>query len=442
MGTPVGLSGGWLRIGAAAIALWGLGGCAYLTTYTRAIDLQKQSYAVDIKQRVVVSKEKDGGVKVVCAEPSPDALTTLSASAGADLLATLNTAGNKSLEGATEDERRDARAQANLAAALSEQGAFVGLRTQSIQLLRDAMYRLCEGYASGAIGASDFAAMQKRYQNTMLGLLAIEQLTRPVVAAQVALVSNASAASGQSAQDARVADLENKLDAVEVEVIQKRQAERAAGEALGIAERAHASKKAERDAAVNAARASETKRQSDAKETADPAKVTQAGLDAAKPFEAELGSLNSAEVEKKRLLTDAKDELAAAERKLARTQTALHQARGTATAAAGGAGQFGAIGGATASMTDSMGHHVTAIVTEVNKNYLLNDCLSFMIASADRQTKLAQSASIFSAQMANDEQKTAIRNALVQAVAQESTVSKACSDEIARSLAPRQGQGR
>jgi hypothetical protein len=147
-----------------------------------------------VKQRVVFSQKrepKDGereGV-VVCAEPSPDALTILGVSGG------LNAS--------------DGTRAASAAVGLAESGAFVGLRTQSIQLLRDAMYRLCEGYASGAVTGVDYAAMQRRYQSTMLGLIAIEQLTRPVVAGQALLASSVGSKAGADA---------NKIDKAEEKV--------------------------------------------------------------------------------------------------------------------------------------------------------------------------------------------------------------------------------
>ena len=107
---------------------------------------------MDVKQRVVFSqkrppdKDDKGDAKgnsavMVCAEPSPDALTVLGVSGGLSL--------------------NNGQSATNATADLSESGAFVGLRTQSIQLLRDAMYRLCEGYASGAVTDTDFAAMQR-----------------------------------------------------------------------------------------------------------------------------------------------------------------------------------------------------------------------------------------------------------------------------------------
>lgn len=160
--------------------------CANLLTSTKSINLKNSSTAIDIKQRVIIR-----GDKGICAEPSPDAFSGLGMSNGLSL---------KSTSGQS----------ANLTNSLSESAAFIGLRTQSIQLLRDSMYRLCEGYNSGAISQEDFATMQRRYQNTMMGLIAIEQLTGPVVASQALLMSKTSAKAG-AANTETLASEEKKL---------------------------------------------------------------------------------------------------------------------------------------------------------------------------------------------------------------------------------------
>src|SRR5262245_65112002 len=63
-----------------------------------------------------------------------------------------------------------------------EQSSYIGLRTQSIQLLRDGFYRGCEAYMNGALTAADYAFVVRRYQKYMIALLAIEQLTGTVQA--------------------------------------------------------------------------------------------------------------------------------------------------------------------------------------------------------------------------------------------------------------------
>lgn len=160
-----------------------LSACANWNSAFRKFDVDKgESISIDAKQRVVYSIQKDYGDgkdwRAVCAEPSPDALSALSASLGLDAAAAAKSIG--------------------LAFSSQEGAASIGLRTQTIQTLRDSMYRLCEGYASGAIDDVGFTRLQRRYQAVMLGLLAIEQITGAVVARQASLGGNSSARLGQS----------------------------------------------------------------------------------------------------------------------------------------------------------------------------------------------------------------------------------------------------
>lgn len=160
-----------------------LGGCANWNSIHHDFKPDNgDSMSIDAKQRVVFSVTKDYGGektwKAFCAEPSPDALAAVSASLGLDAAV-----GAKAL---------------GAAFASSESAASIGLRTQSITILRDGMYRLCEGYASGALDDIGFQRLQRRYQAIMLGLLAIEQLTGATVAKQAVLTGSAGAKLGQS----------------------------------------------------------------------------------------------------------------------------------------------------------------------------------------------------------------------------------------------------
>lgn len=175
----------WLALASTFV----LTGCANLNTvFHRFTPDTGESVSVDAKERVIFSLKKtykgqgvnnaDLEWRAVCAEPSPDALAAISASAGVSVEVL----------------------QKALSAALSsnEAAASIGLRTQTIQLLRDSMYRLCEGYASGALDEIGFTRLQRRYQNIMLGLLAIEQLTGAVTPRQVILGSKSEASTGQA----------------------------------------------------------------------------------------------------------------------------------------------------------------------------------------------------------------------------------------------------
>ncbi len=93
----------------------------------------------------------------VCAEPSPDAL--------------LSTAQALSVQAP------EAVAKALLSYGESESTTYIGLRTQTIQLLRDAYFRLCEAFLNDGIDAIAYDVLQRRFQSQIVALLAVEQLT-------------------------------------------------------------------------------------------------------------------------------------------------------------------------------------------------------------------------------------------------------------------------
>jgi hypothetical protein len=159
-----------------AIALYALltSGCAEMTHFNRARDIRDHSAIfIDAKQRGIFTVNQ-----VTCAEPSPDALSALSASEGL----------SGSSGGTTVAQ----------SLAISEAAGSIGLRTQSIQLMRDHMYRLCEAYQSGAISAITFEVLHRRFQTTMLGILAVEQLTGALRAPAIVLGGSAAQGNAQA----------------------------------------------------------------------------------------------------------------------------------------------------------------------------------------------------------------------------------------------------
>lgn len=163
----------WLVVIGTAISLCGCG--VQDLFFNKDVELKPgRGQMSDIKQRgVFVQSRVDATgreIPILCAEPSPDAMAAVAAS----LAASGSAGGTNPASGA-------------LSASVSESAAFVGLRTQTIQLLRDGFYRMCEGYMSGALTAEDFSIMQRRYQANMLALLAIEQLTGAMKSPAIAI---------------------------------------------------------------------------------------------------------------------------------------------------------------------------------------------------------------------------------------------------------------
>jgi TolA-binding protein len=87
---------------------------------------------------------------------------------------------------------------------MQESSSFVGLRTQSIQLLRDGLYRLCEGYMNGSLTAAQYDILMRRYQKYMIALLGIEQLSGVVRAPTVVIGTQGSAQAAQSISSIRM----------------------------------------------------------------------------------------------------------------------------------------------------------------------------------------------------------------------------------------------
>lgn len=191
----------FLGLMAAAAAATGCSTGFGRTSYTRDLPFG-EVLMIDASQRAIVSADgyvtresgDNGAVNervvppTMCAEPSPDAITAASLAASA--------AANAPGQGA---------AQANLA--LSQSAASIGIRTPSIQLLRDGMYRLCEAFQNGAIQADDYQGMLQQYQQMVVGLVAIEQLTGTVRAPQVALSGGEARAAAMQSSISLQADL-------------------------------------------------------------------------------------------------------------------------------------------------------------------------------------------------------------------------------------------
>ena len=122
-------------------------GCANINSVHRELRVSEGSGAlIDIKQRgIFVSKRQTpNGEVIVCAEPSPDSLSAYAAELAAKAELPSGVA-------------------AQLSGAFQESASFTGLRTQSIQLLRDSQYRICQAYMNGAITSNQYDLLARRY---------------------------------------------------------------------------------------------------------------------------------------------------------------------------------------------------------------------------------------------------------------------------------------
>ena len=129
-------------------------------------------------KETVVTRER---LRRVCAEPSPDVFSVAALSLGLD--------GDLSRQKAA-----DLTLGLKLAASMSEQAASIA-RSQTINILREVMYRTCERYLSGALEEEEFIIQAHRDQQLIVQVLAIEQLTHAYQAQAIALGANATASS-------------------------------------------------------------------------------------------------------------------------------------------------------------------------------------------------------------------------------------------------------
>ncbi|MDP9783046.1 hypothetical protein [Pseudomonas fluorescens] len=196
-----------------------IAGCANLNSIYRTFDVSRgESSMSDIRQRAIlvapnenITKKYDATGKLVsqeyrkngvfvCAEPSPDAMASLAYELAA--------------KGGYPE-----KASGELAFAMQDGAAFTGIRTQSIQLLRDFGYRLCESYLSGAISAPQYDLLMRRFQKNTVALLAIEQLTGAIKAPPIALTTSgrAEATKSLSEQRAEREKVSDRITALETE---------------------------------------------------------------------------------------------------------------------------------------------------------------------------------------------------------------------------------
>lgn len=169
-----------------------ISGCASLTHYNKERTAGgNKAFFVDAKQRGVYSvKKTQGNVswEGICAEPAPDAISTLAATLGVDLTLT-------------------DKGKLGVSQSIAESVGTIGIRTAAIEALRDIMYRNCEAYALGGISNIGIETLQRRFQSTMVAILAIEQLTGAVRSPSVILAGASSAGSPDA-----IVDLTNKTE--------------------------------------------------------------------------------------------------------------------------------------------------------------------------------------------------------------------------------------
>lgn len=162
------------------------------TIYRKDMLGDLDTLSIDARQRLVLVGQyhnEHGGGRAVCTEPSPDAIVARAAALAAG--------GNASSPG-------DAGAS-TIAGAVSgsstESAASIGLRSQTIQLMRDAYFRACEGLLNGVIDSDNYKVILANADSVTVALAAVDALGGTTSAPAVAITAgsaNAAVTPGSS----------------------------------------------------------------------------------------------------------------------------------------------------------------------------------------------------------------------------------------------------
>ncbi|MGK5036572.1 hypothetical protein [Janthinobacterium sp. LB3P118] len=312
-----------------------LSACANLHTINRTTDLPLNGKAIhlDAPQRLVYAD----ALGHTCAEPTPDALQAYISAAGAGVNSGQNAA--------------------SISMALSANAASVGLHSQSITLMREHLFRICEYAQNKSINPADTMLLMERSQDLTMGVLAIEQLTGAVVARQAALTGQ-----GESAASAGVLATQAQLDKAE-----ERLAERE-GDLDDV-----------RDARIAQASASEQAQQAlrdaakaDPKKTAAESKTLQY---AASSTQLKLAQLDARLAAAQQAVDKAESERDALEKKIA-------AAVADSSASAAGTAQFRG-GRVHSNVSPATARHLARASVEIvkavlEKGHMTDNCINFM----------------------------------------------------------------
>ena len=143
-----------LLITVLGLMVWGTG-CAG-PTFNKFDVSTGESLSIDATQRIILVKQLYRPLPhmVVCAEPSPDAMTATSAA-----LATSGGYGPFDW---------------GVKGSIIQDVTNIGFRTATIQLLRDGLYRACEAYMNEILDKSDYRLIVQNFDRLMVALLAID----------------------------------------------------------------------------------------------------------------------------------------------------------------------------------------------------------------------------------------------------------------------------
>jgi hypothetical protein len=174
------------RAGVTALALASFSipllGCADSTIHELTNVGDVKTLSLDAKQRLVMvaNRSAGDGERVTCAEAMPDAIVARAAVAAAR--------GNFS-------DPTGLTAGGGVSGGSTESAASIGFRNETIQMLRDGYYRLCEAYMNGALTSEQYQDMILNADTFMVTISALQNLGPNPVAPAVAIQAGGVTAS-------------------------------------------------------------------------------------------------------------------------------------------------------------------------------------------------------------------------------------------------------
>jgi len=170
------------------LALSSLGACSIVSARTdppQAVTMKADRRAVISETRPAAPTKKDisPAHQVTCAEPSPDAISALA----------------ESLSASASIPIQDKTVQASFAQAAGTSMGYVGMRTATIQAIRDLGFRACEAYMNGALDHDDYQSVLHGAAPIILGMEAIDALAGPPPVPPLILAPPGTQANGSNA---------------------------------------------------------------------------------------------------------------------------------------------------------------------------------------------------------------------------------------------------
>ncbi|MGE4166651.1 MAG: hypothetical protein AB7E67_11770, partial [Xanthobacteraceae bacterium] len=185
----------FVSIAIVAAAMGSLSAGCSSTIHTQSSIRDVNTLSLDAKQRLVLvaNRSAGDGERVTCTEPMPDAIVARAA--------VLSSSGTFNLVGGSSGG-------ASAAGGSAESAASIGFRNETVQMLRDGYFRLCEAYLNGALTTEQYQHMILNADTFMVVVSALQTLGDNPIAAPVGITSGGPtttpASGGSGAQAAGI----------------------------------------------------------------------------------------------------------------------------------------------------------------------------------------------------------------------------------------------